>query len=331
MRSLFLFSLFIFISSFQDSPLERKLFPSDLFFPPEHDEISEAFLPEKTEFMDPNKILVNSDVFLKFGDDLYHHAMRDLVLPGYVADEKQEPLCSITGGAKGEEIYFTREGLVCQIEKGGLEFNTSYSLIRESDRGFWGKGVVYYNIATVRIEGFVGKGYYARVKIENSRTHIKEGDLLVPKIPFDKKITITDRASTYLEEAGQVFSFSEEGRAVSGAGDFIFFNKGVDHGVEEGRILAIHRTNLWEKSFSQPSRYVVDDVFLIGKALIVHAGNYGSIAYILSAYDEVYLEDSIGSDWNAGFYQEFVDDSDENAVFEVNNEVDDLDRLKEND
>ena len=317
--ALIFFLIGIFSLSFSDYK-NRKSFPTDVFFPPEKDEVIELLLPEATEFLSPKGMKSNSSQFLKFGKSKYHHAMKDLILPGFVSDEWLDPSCELTGGVKGEELYFTREGLVCEVLKDTLEVNVKYSIIRKAKKSFSGSGFLYYNIATVQLNSFVGKGAYANISIISSRSEIKEGDSLVPYISFDRKITITDHSKTYLDAPGEVISFGEEGRAVAGTGDFIFINKGSDNGVVKGRVLAIHRTNRWEKSFSSPDRYVVDDVFLVGQILMVDVGTFGSVGYILLGNDEVYLEDLVGSDWNAGFYQKVKEDDDslEKDNFEEN-------------
>lgn len=280
---------------------DRKRFPSKDFFGNEDSPLGN-FLPEKTEYAPPTS-LENEEYFLQYTGLNFIPKMRDFFLPGRIVAEKKEGACIFVGGPKGEALYFMREGAVCHVKDRWLSLDIVYSVLRKAKSVRLSKKYLYYKIATVRLKNFVGKkGDYASVQILNSFTEIKEGDILVPYEKFKSVINVVDKKPGVASNPSKIVSFSKEVLDVSGSEDYIFLEHGSDHGFVKGRVYAIHRTNSWEKKFSSPSRYLVDDVMLVGKVLIVEANEAGAVGYVLDAKGELYLGDTVGRPWDVGFH-----------------------------
>lgn len=273
----------------------RKKFPFDDFFPEGVDQINKIFLPEPVEYIDP-KDLKSDKKFIEKDKGVFAFATREITLPGFIGEQEIEGECRFIGGVKGEELYFMKEGAVCRVIT-ELNIETQYSVIRKVTNDLFKQTFLYYYIATVTLDRLMGNRKYAKLKILQSRMEIEEGDIIVPYVSFDRTVDISDRGLASLEDPGSIIGFSSKERTISGSGELVFVNRGMDDDMTSGKIYAIHRTNRWEKVFASATKYVVDDLFLVGKLLIVDVSNVGAVGYILEANSEVYIDDRVGEDW----------------------------------
>lgn len=280
---------------------KRKDFPAEDFFE-SGSRVNGEFLPEKVEYAELESFS-DPENFIEYTSHHFIPKMRDFFLPGVVVYEKKMASCVFVGGPKGEELYFMKEGAVCRVRDRWLNMDIIYNVLRKAKKISLSKKYIYYYIATVRLKNFVGKnGNYAAVDILNSVVEIEDGDILVPYESMKAVVNVIDKKLGVATRPSKIVSFSREYLDVSGSEDYVFLPHGKEYGFVKGRIYAIHRTNSWEKKFASPSRYVVNDVLLVGKVLIVDVTEAGTIGYVLDSKGELYLEDVVGGKWDVGFY-----------------------------
>ena len=280
---------------------KRKNFPSKDFFE-SGSRVNGNLLPNPVQYVDQAS-MTDPKNFIEYTANNFVPKMRDFSLPGLVVSAKKVASCVFIGGPKGEEIYFMKEGAVCRVKDRWLNMDIVYNVIRKAKKISLSKKYIYYYIATVRLKNFVGKnGKYATVNILNSVVEIEDGDILVPYESMKSVINVIDKKPGVASKPSKIVSFSKEYLDVSGSEDYVFLPHGKEYGFVKGRIYAVHRTNSWEKKFSSPSRYVVNDLLLVGKVLIVDVSEAGAIGYVLDSKGELYLEDIVGGKWDVGFY-----------------------------
>jgi hypothetical protein len=207
-----------------------------------------------------------------------------LASAGFVSADVLETAAAVLGTPHEEEMIAQERSLYVGLGEGQVQAGDRFDVVRvlepvrdpETRRriGHHVEALGWIEVTRVHAES-------SEAAVRMSMREIEVGDRILPRVETDTQVELRSDAPPV---EGQI-AFLADSRTITGGQDFVYLNRGSDHGLAVGSPLEVYRSHgVGRDGETGERRMLPDDV--IGNVVVVSAEPNTAVALVLQSHRE---------------------------------------------